>query len=139
MNEFSVRRIDIFFYGLFMDKQILINNNVNPYNPRKGFIENTVLYIGQRATLAPSRKGKVYGMLYSLIHTEIDQLYNDQGLKDYRAEAVLATCYDGTAIAALCYNLPFLPVQKEYNIEYANHLKQVLIQLNFPNSYINNI
>ncbi len=48
------KRIDGFFYGLFMDKDIIAESNVVAENPRHAFANDYALFIGSRATLAPS-------------------------------------------------------------------------------------
>src|SRR5262245_37996255 len=88
----SERRIDTFFYGLFMDIAILRASGVaEPANPRRGFVKDFELCIGQRATLVPIAGSRAYGLLFALTHTELDLLYAAPGLEAYRAEAVLAS------------------------------------------------
>ena len=50
----SVRRIDAFFYGLFMDSDILRESNVTPLNPRGAYVDDFALRIGQRAEYVAS-------------------------------------------------------------------------------------
>jgi hypothetical protein len=45
----SDRRIDAFFYGLFMDVDSLKQNGVEPANIRRAFVPEFALRIGQRA------------------------------------------------------------------------------------------
>jgi hypothetical protein len=72
----SERRIDVFFYGLFMDTGILRAGGVaEPENPRRAFVDDFELRIGQRATLVPLVDSRVYGMLFALTHRELDLLY----------------------------------------------------------------
>jgi hypothetical protein len=65
----SDRRIDGFFYGLFMDIDILREAHVAPVNPRRAHVDGFALRIGQRATLLPSAGGRAYGMLFALTHS----------------------------------------------------------------------
>ena len=53
------RQGDVFFYGLFMDVDLLRENGVVPKNPRRGFAPNFALCIGQRATLVPSEGARL--------------------------------------------------------------------------------
>jgi hypothetical protein len=48
------RRIDGFFYGLFMDVDVLRNSGVAPADPRHAHVDHFALRIGERATLVPS-------------------------------------------------------------------------------------
>ena len=135
MND---RRIDAFFYGLFMDVDILRENGVTPVNPRRAYVEGFALRIGQRATLLPAAGARAYGMLIALTHPELERLYSAPGLEQYRPEAVLAELLEGKAAPApaLCYNLREAPGPHERNPEYAARLQRVLGRLGFPPEYV---
>jgi hypothetical protein len=47
----SERRVDVFFYGLFMDIGVLRQSGVEPVNPRRASADGFALRIGRRATL----------------------------------------------------------------------------------------
>ena len=132
----SNRRVDAFFYGLFMDHEILREAGVEPSNPRRAYVEGFELRIGQRATLVPSTGARAYGMLFGLSHSELDRLYAAPGLEQYRPEAVLAQLLEGTPTSALCYNLREAPQPHERNPEYAARLQLVLSRLAFPAEYV---
>ena len=132
----SDRRIDGFFYGLFMDHDILRETGVEPINPRRAYVEEFALRIGQRATLIPSPGTRAYGMLFALKHSELDRLYAAPGLEQYRPEAILARPLEGTPTPALCYNLREAPRPHERNAEYAARLQRVLTILDFPAEYV---
>ena len=132
----SDRRIDAFFYGLFMDGDLLRKAGVEPTNPRRAYVDGFALRIGQRATLVPSAGGRAYGMLFALTHAELDRLYATPGLEQYHPEAVLAQPLVGTPLPALCYNLREAPQPHERNSDYAAQLQQVLTVLDFPSAYV---
>lgn len=130
------RPIDVFFYGLFMDADVLREKDVLPVNPRPAYVEGFALRIGERATLLPSLGSRAFGMLVSLTHRELEGLYSCPGLEHYRPEAVLVRILDGELAPALCYNLPEAPLPHERNPEYAARLQGVLRKLNFPPEYV---
>ncbi|SRR6266849_7689635 len=132
----SNRRIDVFFYGLFMDVDVLRESSVVPINPRRAYVDDFALRIGQRATLLPSSGARAYGMLIALAHQELERLYTAPGLEHYRPEAVLAHPLEGTPVPALCYNLREAPGPHERNPDYATRLQRVLSKLNFPPAYV---
>ena len=133
----SERRIDVFFYGLFMDAGILRAGGVaEPVNPRRAYVDDFELRIGQRATLVPVAESRVYGMLFALTHTELDLLYAAPGLEPYRAEAIVAQPLDGIVTPALCYNLSDPPQADEWNQAYASRLQEALANLGFPEEYV---
>ncbi len=75
------RRIDGFFYGLFMDSGILRNSHVAAVNPRRAYVDDYALRIGRRATLVPASGARAYGMVYALTHDELERLYTAPGLE----------------------------------------------------------
>lgn len=130
------RRVDGFFYGLFMDADILGERQVAAVNPRRAYVEGYALRIGRRATLLPSAGARAYGMVFALTHDELERLYGAPGLEDYRPEAVVAHTLDGGTLPALCYNLRQAPAPEEANADYADRLRTALARLGFPPDYI---
>jgi hypothetical protein len=135
----SPRQIDVFFYGLFMDVQVLRQAGTNPSNFRRAYVPDFALRIGQRATLTPSRGARAYGMLVSLTHAELERLYGAPGLEGYRPEAVVAHPFGDEAVPSLCFNLVQAPESHERNPEYAMRLKSVLEDLGFPLEYVESV
>ena|SRR5688572_30673133 len=135
----SVRQIDGFFYGLFMDEQVLRQAGATPSNLRQAYVRDFALRIGHRATLIPSPGARAYGMLIALTHAELERLYGASGLELYRPEAVVAQLLEGGTVAALCYNLVQAPEPHEWNPEYAKRLQSVLGKLGFPAEYVESV
>jgi hypothetical protein len=133
------RRIDGFFYGLFMDSEILRKSQVAAMNPRRAYVEDYALRIGRRATLVPTPGARAYGMVFSLTHAELETLYSAPGLDQYRPEAIITHSMVGETLPALCYNLSEAPGPDETNNEYAERLRTVLRKLEFPPEYIASI
>jgi hypothetical protein len=133
------RRIEVFFYGLFMDADLLKNQGVNPANVRPASVPDFVLRIGQRATLLQNPNSVAYGMLMELTHAEVEQLYSESGLSAYRPEAVLCELSDGSRIPALCFNLIEPPRAEETNSEYAAKLHDLAVRLGLPSDYVASI
>jgi hypothetical protein len=135
----SNRRIDAFFYGLFMDVDVLRKSGIEPINTRRALVSDFALRIGQRATLVASPGARAYGMLMLLSHEELARLYRAPGLEHYHPEAVLAQTTHGVPTAALCYNLIEAPSPDERNPEYAVRLQGILRKLDFPSEYVASI
>jgi hypothetical protein len=133
------RRIDGFFYGLFMDSDLLRESQVLAESPRPAYVDGYQLCIGRRATLFPATGARAYGMVIALTHDELEKLYTAPGLQEYRPEAILAHLLDGEILPALCYNLREAPGPDEANAEYAERLCAVLAKLEFPPEYIASI
>lgn len=139
MTKAEARRIDLFFYGLFMDDALLREKGMSPENRRVAFVENFSLVIGARATLVPCSGRTVYGVLFSLTHTEVDALYSEASVSVYRPEAVSAHLADGSTVPALCFNLPVPPSIGERNPKYASKLRQLAERIGLPASYVSSI
>ena len=133
------RRVDVFFYGIFVDIDALGAAGVTPNNPRQAHVDGFALRIGQRATLVPAAGSRAYGMLFALTHADLDCLYAAPGLEKYRPVAVLAQPLGGMPTPALCYVLPEAPRPDERNPEYAARLQRALTKLGFPADYIASI
>lgn len=139
MTENQAQRIDLFFYGLFMDEVLLREKGLNPENRRIASLENFCLLIGARATLVPCPGQTVHGVIYSLTHSEVDSLYAEASVSVYRAEAISARLVDGSVTPALCFNLPVPPSIEERNAEYANRLRKLATRIGLPPEYVSSI
>src|SRR5687767_6991019 len=131
-----MRKIDVFFYGLFMDEDLLPSKGVTPTNLRPASLTAFQIRIGNRATLVPAQSGQVFGLVASLTHNELERLYSEPSVQAYKAEAVLVHFADGSVVPALCFNLPEPPSTSERNTEYVSKLRALARRLNFPEEYI---
>lgn len=134
----TYRKVDVFFYGLFMDMDLLRQQGLVPENPRVAYLDGYDLDIGDRATLVLNVQERVYGMVAGLTHKEIDSLYSEPGVLDYRPEAVLVNSGDGRQVPALCYNLPQVSGSSR-NTGYALRLFEVARALSLPEEYLNKL
>lgn len=133
------RRADVFFYGLFMDRDLLTAKGFAPQDAELASVRGYVLRIGQRATLVPSANGRVYGVVMSLTLRELERLYSEPSVQAYKPRAILAHLATGGTIATLCYNLPEPPAASERNPEYAAKLRAVGKKVGLPADYITSI
>lgn len=139
MTDGKARSIDLFFYGLFMDDALLRGKGMNPQNRRIASVDNFCLAIGARATLVPCAGRTVYGVLYSLTHREVDELYAEASVRVYRPEAVSARLAGGSIMPALCFNLPEPPSIDEHNAHYASKLRELADRIGLPATYVSSI
>ena len=107
------RRVSVFFYGLFMDQELLRAKGLEPLNPRRARVGGWRLRIGDRAALEPDVDGEVHGFVVEL-----------EG---------------GSAIAALCFNLPSAPDPQERNPKYVGQLRELATRLGLPRHYVESI
>ena len=132
------KRVNVFFYGLFMDERLLREKGLNPQNRRMAFVENVSLVVGARASLVRSHGSRVYGVLFSLEQHEVDMLYSDDSVSAYRPERVVANLADGGVASALCYNLP-TPQTEDRNPQYVSKLRSLAENIGLPQSYVSSI
>jgi hypothetical protein len=132
-------RVEVFFYGLFMDEGLLREKGLSPLGRRLASVENFRLAVGERATLVPSAGAAAHGVLFSLTRAELDALYSEPSVSAYRPEAVCARLTDGTRVQALCFNLNAPPAQGEHNPSYAAKLRELAARLGLPADYVSSI
>lgn len=132
----SLRRADVFFYGLFMDEELLRAKGLEPEGIELAAVDGLALRIGQRAALVSTPGGRVHGLVCSLTLSELDRLYSEPSVQVYRPQAVLAQLASGGVIAALCYNLLQPPSPSERNPEYAAKLRALAQRIGLPAEYV---
>ena len=130
------RPADVFFYGLFMDEELLRTKGITPLRAQVASVDGFVLRIGQRATLVPAEDGRVHGVVMSLTLAELDRLYSEPSVRAYEPQAVLVHLAAGGVIAALCYNLSPPPASTERNPEYVTKLRAVAQKVGLPAEYV---
>ncbi len=127
--------MEVFFYGLFMDRAILAKNGVEPSNPRRGYLKDYGLKIGNRASLIPMEKEKAYGIVMTVDEKDLQRLYAEASVADYVPEEVQVFTDADEIVAATCYNLPAESLSGT-NETYAKSLYQLAEELGFPSDYL---
>ena len=133
------RRVTVFFYGLFMDADVLRARGVEPRDIRLASVPEFALRVGRRATLVPVAGERAHGVVMELMHDDIDRLYDDPSVHAYRPEAVLTELPDGSRVPALCYNLVVPPTPGEADAEYAGKLRELARRMKLPADYVERI
>ena len=118
-----------------MNKDVLIKNGVNPLNPRKGYLNDYTIKIGNRASLIPCKKEKAYGIIMKINDEELVTLYSEKSVADYIPEKVKIIMNTTESVIATCYNLP-LELLTGTNELYAKSLYKLSKKLNFPDEYL---
>lgn len=134
-----VRRADVFFYGLFMDVDLLRSKGLTPTNVELATVSGFELRIGQRAALVPHPSNSVHGVVMSLPLPELELLYSDPSVQAYKPQAMLARLASGGVVAALCYNLPEAPPPNDNNPQYAEKLRAVARKVGLPADYVTSL
>jgi len=88
-----------------MDDDVLRSAGIEANGPRRGFVEDVELRIGEPATIILRANERAYGMVYRMPHSDIDKLYGQTGLEDYKPEGVLVNTFDGDSFAGFVLQL----------------------------------
>lgn len=128
----------VFFYGLFMDKDLLKAKGLDPQNIKRAYVKGYKLKIGERATLEQHKGARSYGCIMELKSDELQNLYSGEGVEDYVPQLVQANTTVGESLEAVTY---ILPVEKitGCNSEYASKLAGIAKKLDLPDDYIDEV
>lgn len=121
-----------------MDEEVLATKGIAPAEVSPGFVDGYGLCIGERATLVPRPGSRAYGVMMEIAPDEVQELYAENSVADYRPESVVVNLMDGARAEATCFNLPGDRITGA-NKEYAASLLEVATRLDFPDSYLEQI
>ena len=128
----------VFFYGLFMDRELLQDKGFHPANVQLAKLPGFQLRIGERATLIESSKSCCYGTVMDLDQSELNKLYAGDGVEDYDPIKVEALSLNGDTLESVSYTLSIDKLSGS-NSEYAKKLALVARKLELPRDYIDEI
>lgn len=132
------RLIDVFFYGLYQDSDILHRRGGQPRDPRPGRISGHRLRLGHRGSVVREADSVTWGMVFALTHAELQAIYEDAGLSEYRPEPVMVTLLAGGFIPALCYVTLNPAAADETNPDYLAKLRKVMAEWGLPTEQLEN-
>ena len=135
-----MRKVWTFFYGSFMNQDVLAKADVQPTERQVARLDGWDLKIAPRATLVPSQTSCVYGVLAQLTHPELDKLYTKDwfGFGTYLPEAVMVTNTAARQSAAMCY-IAWEVEGGKPTTEYIGKMLSVAREYSFPEDYIRRI
>jgi hypothetical protein len=129
------RTTDVFFYGWFMDPDLLRERGLEPSDPRLAAVDGYRFRIGERAALEPVVGEQAHGVVVGLTQTELDRLYADPSVSMYRPEVVVARLLDGRLIEVACYNTALSP-DSPPNQAYLARWREIATKVGLPESYV---
>ncbi|MCP5382082.1 MAG: gamma-glutamylcyclotransferase [Kordiimonadaceae bacterium] len=132
--------IKVFYYGLFMDPDLLKQQGLNPDKHVIARLDNFQLLLGERATMIPMLGSEVWGTVMSLNEQEIKKLYSPPSVADYKPLKIECYTENGDKLNASTYILPEgYPLSPPKNADYAKKLLTICKKLNIPPFYCNHI
>ena len=129
---------EVFFYGLFMDPDVLRGKGIEAHNPRVATVKGKSIRIGERATLVDDPQGEAHGIVMTLSEPDLEALYKEESVAAYRPQPVTAHYADGAAVTATTYVLPE-PDGAPVNPDYARKLQVVAAKMGLPGTYVHSI
>ncbi len=124
------QRLNVFFYGLFMDAEVLRSHGVTPSAARMAFIVDHTVQLGAKAMLQPAHGRRAWGMLYSLTRGEFDALYAE--VPGYREASFPAHLDNGNALPAISMVHRQPPIDAAEDPAYARQWRALVQRLELP-------
>jgi hypothetical protein len=125
----------VFFYGLFMDKDLLVDKGLHPSDSRIAYVVGYGLRIGERATLENSVSERAFGSIMQLHNEELELLYSEKSVADYIPEEITAIDDEGHSLDVISYILPMENVSGS-NSKYAKALSLAARKIGLPIEYV---
>ncbi|MDT8448006.1 MAG: gamma-glutamylcyclotransferase family protein [bacterium] len=132
----SSKPVEAFFYGLYMDPDILGPLGVVALNPRLAEAQGYRLDLrGGKAKIIPEAGASTWGLTFELSPSDLKSLYRTEATQGYAPFELFVTGPDGTQRPVSCYNLPLDP-QAPADSVYLAKLLPVARKLGLPAEYL---
>jgi hypothetical protein len=131
-------KVWVFFYGSYMNLDVLAEVSLVPEQQEVGRLSGFELRIAPRANLLRSAKDCVYGLLATATHRELDRLYTHSREvlgETYLPEAVLVESLDGRLRPAMTYLCSEM-VPRPADPAYVERIAGPARRLGFPDWYV---
>jgi hypothetical protein len=131
-------RVWVFFYGSYMNFQVLRDVNLIPPHVEVTTLSGFDISIRPRANLVRSDQHRVYGIVTTATHGELQRLYGhakDVLGETYLPQAVLTEGLDGKLRPALCYIAPAMEARPATR-DYVDRIVAPATEFGFPRWYI---
>ena len=127
---------DVFFYGHFMDRDLLVAKGLTPGDARLASLPGYELRIGPRAAVVPRPGARVHGTVMHLRLDELAALYAEPGVRDYAPIPVVVELDDGRSIDVNVYNLAEPPDPAQRDDAYVVEWLRIARKVGLPATYI---
>jgi hypothetical protein len=137
-GEREKRRVEVFFYGSFMNRNALRSRGFEPLGWRTAVAVDHKVVFRPLATLERAAGEIVYGVVCSATHEELRALYAQDWLGAYQPEAILVHTSERVVSPALCY-VAHGPTGPSPSADYVSLVADAARQHRFPSWYIQQI
>jgi hypothetical protein len=131
----TAESLKIFFYGSFMDLEILRTLGVVPQAFETAELKNWCITFSPMATLVRSERDSVYGAIAELSRTEVQMLYSRDDLKHYNPVDISVSTKRGKSVPAQVYISEPQKGQKP-SVEYLQRVIRAAESLGLPSAYL---
>lgn len=139
MHISSDRRIAVFFYGSFMDREVLRQRGYEPTDLQVAKLWGFDIRFRPLATIEPVEEHTcVYGLLATATHADLQRLYGEGMAASYRPEAVTVETIPGRQLPALVY-IAWGPTAPLPSRDYLEHLLGPAREFAFPEWYLEHL
>lgn len=127
--------VTTFFYGLYMDPEVLAKFGIVPKHLRLASLPGYRLHLGKKSTVVVDSTATVYGTLVDVSTLELEALY--AALTAYHPVEVTVNVQASGHLEAVCYiaELDNAPPDRGYAAELAKLAKK----LSLPDAYCHQI
>lgn len=126
----------VFFYGWFMDPDLLKNLGLSPSLPVTAKLPDYKFILGKRASMVSSVGDEVWGTLMTLSHMEISELYAEPSVQEYGPVNIICVDENQANVSAITYILPPDHNHNEpENSDYIKTLVTICEKLKLPENY----
>lgn len=130
----ATKRVEAFFYGIYMDAELLRGLGVNPLEPRIAELPGHSLDLRGSVKVAADPGKSVWGVAVGLTPDELETLYSSPATRAYRPMDVEVRTESGLRVRAGCYNQPPTP-ELPFNEEYRKKLVATCRKVGLPEHY----
>ena len=131
-------KVQVFFYGSFINLQVLAEVGLEPESVDVARLTGFDIRIQPLANLVRSPEQHVYGIVCQATHAELERLYGQAWVGTYLPEAVLVETRSGSKLAALCYIAPAPRVAAAAH-DYIDRIAGPGRDYDFPEEYLGRI
>ena len=127
--------VEAFFYGLYMNPELVESLGFVPMSVEKAQLNSYALDLCGAAKIVPKENSVVWGNIIKLSKVDLVAMYSFEATQNYSPEIIHVKDSKGNYKSVHCYNLPESN-DEPFNREYHQKLLNLLKDLDFPGDYI---
>lgn len=131
----SIEKTDAFFYGLYMDADLLRSLGIVASNARVARIDDFELDLRGAVKVLPKKGKSVWGVIFELSKPDLNKMYSGPKTKAYQPSQVRAVTTGGETLEVGCYNQPEDPGAL-FNSAYMAKLIPAMEKAGLPSEYV---